>query len=190
MLDMLAMTTSYGYYDNTVDVLGLVLAIWGIVAVMMIIIYIPWVIGAWKIFEKAGEKGWKALIPIYNIVIFLQIAGLSPWWVLGTFVNPLNIFVSFYRNIKLAEKFNKGVGYGVLMAFFEPIMYLVLGFGSAEYDANATGEISGVSVSNEEYLKQREEYDKAYAKYEKEVEEYNKKIAKKEEGERSEEEDL
>lgn len=27
----------------------------------------------WKLFEKAGEEGWKALIPIYNLYILFKI---------------------------------------------------------------------------------------------------------------------
>ena len=28
----------------------------------------------WIIFTKAGESGWKCLIPIYNLIIMLRIA--------------------------------------------------------------------------------------------------------------------
>jgi hypothetical protein len=163
---------------NDAGALALVLAIYGVLAIMMLIIEIPRTIGMWRIFSKAGEKGWKALIPIYRIIVFLRIAGLSPWWVLGTFVNPVALFVTFYRNIKMAEKFNRGAGYGILMALFEPIMYLVLGFGRDEYNPNAGVGGNTIVVDHEEYRKQREEYDKAYAKYEKEVEEYNRQVAK------------
>jgi signal peptidase I len=38
--------------------------------------------GLWKIFEKAGEKGWKALIPIYNYYIWLKIIKRPWWWIL------------------------------------------------------------------------------------------------------------
>ena len=30
----------------------------------------------WLIFEKAGEAGWKSIIPIYNLYIMLEIIGL------------------------------------------------------------------------------------------------------------------
>ena len=38
--------------------------------VIALIYYILLVVAGWKIFEKAGEKGWKSLIPIYNTYIF------------------------------------------------------------------------------------------------------------------------
>jgi len=155
--------------------------------VIGLLIWVPWVIGAWKVMTKAGEAGWKALIPIYNMIIFLKMAGLSPWWVLGIFVSPLNTFVAFYMNIKLAEKFGKGAGYGVLMAFFEPIMYLVLGFGSAQYNKNAgSGDNLFGSPTpapapnpNEDYAKKMEIYNAEYAKYEENMKKYNEEMAKK-----------
>ena len=40
------------------------------------------IIACWKIFEKAGEKGWKSLIPIYNGYILFKICGIKNWfWV-------------------------------------------------------------------------------------------------------------
>lgn len=40
-----------------------------------IIFYVALVIGQWKIFEKAGEEGWKSLIPVYNAYVLWKIAG-------------------------------------------------------------------------------------------------------------------
>lgn len=61
----------------------------GMLAVFLVCLfafYILTVIAWWKIFTKAGEKGWKALIPIYNLVVAFRLAGVSPWWVLAMFV--------------------------------------------------------------------------------------------------------
>lgn len=45
-----------------------------------LIYYIFLVIAGWKIFEKAGEKGWKALIPLYNTYIYYKIVGMKNWF--------------------------------------------------------------------------------------------------------------
>ena len=42
--------------------------------------YILLVIAGWKILEKAGQPGWKALIPIYNTYILYKIVGMQEWW--------------------------------------------------------------------------------------------------------------
>lgn len=54
---------------------------------IIIVIIIATVAGLWKIFEKAGEKGWKALIPIYNYYIWLKILK-KPWWWIFIFLVP------------------------------------------------------------------------------------------------------
>ena len=35
--------------------------------------------GLWKTFAKAGKPGWGAIIPIYNAVLLLEIAGRPIW---------------------------------------------------------------------------------------------------------------
>ena len=42
--------------------------------------YILLIIACWKIFEKAGEKGWKSLIPFYNIYIMYKIVDMKNWF--------------------------------------------------------------------------------------------------------------
>ena len=44
------------------------------------IFWILTVIASWKIFEKAGEPGWKAIIPIYNLYIMYKIVGMGGWF--------------------------------------------------------------------------------------------------------------
>lgn len=43
------------------------------------------IVALWKVFEKAGEKGWKSLIPLYNLYIYCKIAWSKGWfWGLGS----------------------------------------------------------------------------------------------------------
>lgn len=48
-------------------------ALLGTILTLAIIFYILVVIADWKIFTKAGEKGWKSLIPFYNLFIFFRL---------------------------------------------------------------------------------------------------------------------
>lgn len=54
---------------------------------ILFVIIAATIAGLWKIFEKAGEKGWKALIPIYNYYIWLKIVK-RPWWWIFIFLIP------------------------------------------------------------------------------------------------------
>lgn len=43
----------------------------------VLVCLVLFIIAYWRIFEKAGEAGWKSLIPIYNVYILWKIANLS-----------------------------------------------------------------------------------------------------------------
>ena len=45
------------------------ITIFAIVAVFVICWYILNVVAYWRIFTKAGEAGWKSLIPVYNTYV-------------------------------------------------------------------------------------------------------------------------
>ena len=49
-------------------------------SIVSLIIAILTIIGLWKVFEKAGEAGWKAIIPVYNAYILFKIAEKSFWY--------------------------------------------------------------------------------------------------------------
>lgn len=91
--------------------------------------------GMWKVFEKAGQKGWKSIIPIYNYIILLRMIKKPEWWVLFLFVPIVNIVVPFIILYHLAKAFNKDVGFMFGMAFLPFIFYPILGFGTATYTA-------------------------------------------------------
>ena len=59
---------------------GIIGAMVGTIFVFALIFYILMVIANWRIFEKAGEKGWKSLIPIYNVYIMFKIVKMKTWF--------------------------------------------------------------------------------------------------------------
>lgn len=89
--------------------------------------------GVWKTFAKAGKPGWAALVPIYNVIVMLQIAGRPLWWFLLLFVPVVNFIIMLIVVIDIARNFGKGTGFGLGLFLFAPIFYPVLGFGDAEY---------------------------------------------------------
>jgi hypothetical protein len=96
------------------------------------------VAGMWKTFSKAGKPGWACLVPIYNIVVMMQIAGRPAWWTLLMFIPIVGIVVSFIVMIDIAKAFGKGVGFGLGLAFLGLIFFPILGFGSAEHQMRTT----------------------------------------------------
>ena len=104
------------------------------------VIAIIQIISMWKIFTKAGEKGWKAIIPIYNLVTLYKISGVSPWLVLLYLLSVIPVvgwlvtfILTIYAYSKLAKSFGKDIGYTLELIFLTPIFFAMLAFGSAEY---------------------------------------------------------
>jgi hypothetical protein len=96
----------------------------------------------WRIFSKAGEAGWKCLIPIYGALVMQRILGRPWWWVLWLLVPGLNIIPAIIECFDLAKVFGKGAGYGLGLLFLGPLFMMVLAFGSARYvGPNRTGPV-------------------------------------------------
>ena len=108
--------------------------------VIILAVYIIQIVAMWKLFGKAGEKGWKSIIPIYNLVILFKISGLSPWLILVYFAAIIPIIgwiapiaLTAYLCYKLAKSFGKDGGWAVGLYFLAPIFYMILAFGKSEY---------------------------------------------------------
>jgi hypothetical protein len=94
--------------------------------------------GLWKVFTKAGKPGWAAIIPIYNLIVLLQIAGKPLWWIVLFCIPIVNIVVAVMVLINVAKSFGKGAGFAIGMLFLGPIFIPILGFGSAQYIGTPT----------------------------------------------------
>jgi hypothetical protein len=93
--------------------------------------------GMWKVFVKARQPGWAAIIPIFNLYILCLMAGKPPWWIILFFIPLVNIVVAILLCIELAKYFGKGVGFALGLAILPFIFYPILGFGSATYSGPA-----------------------------------------------------
>ncbi|UKJ08953.1 DUF5684 domain-containing protein [Solitalea lacus] len=87
----------------------------------------------WKIFTKAGKPGWAALIPIYNLIVLLEIIGRPAWWVILLLIPFVNFIILIIVSIDLAKSFGKSTLFGIGLAFFTIIFGAILAFGDAAY---------------------------------------------------------
>lgn len=112
------------------------------------------VVGLWRLFEKAGEYGWKALIPGYNIYTQYKLVWDVEWFWKGAVLFGISIvlswmggifhllailfdlgvmFIWFNGNYKLAQAYGKGIEYALALVFIYPVGILLLAFGDSEY---------------------------------------------------------
>lgn len=87
----------------------------------------------WKVNQKGGKPGWAAIVPIYNEIVLLQIAGRPAWWVLLLLVPLVNIVIYFIARIDLAKNFGRGTGFGIGLVFLPMIFFPILAWGDSEY---------------------------------------------------------
>ncbi len=96
-------------------------------------IFVLIIAGMWKVFTKAGQPGWAAIVPIYNIIVLLQIGGKPVWWVLLFLIPVVNIVIAVLVGIAIAKNFGKSDAFGVGLGLLGFVFYPILGFGDAQY---------------------------------------------------------
>jgi hypothetical protein len=136
------------------------------IAVIVFLGVLSWIlsaIGRWKVFVKAGEEGWKAIIPFYSdyilyrvswkanfffIALVLRLAGgyLSNTEnnggesmflaLLSALVGIASIVLRIALDIHIADRFGKGIGFVIGLFLLEPVFMLILGFGESRYLGN------------------------------------------------------
>ena len=86
----------------------------------------------WIVLKKAGKHGWATLIPIYNEVTYLKVAGINPWWILINLIPVVGWviygIVEIVSRFTLAYSFKRGIGFGLGLVFLAIIFESVLAF--------------------------------------------------------------
>jgi hypothetical protein len=100
----------------------------------ILILVLPMMIGLYKTFAKAGQPGWAAFVPIYNIFIWMKIIGQEPIpRVIFHLIPFVNIYFGIVDWIALARCFGKDTGFAIGLIFLPFVFIPILGFGSAQY---------------------------------------------------------
>jgi signal peptidase I len=82
--------------------------------------------GVWKLFVKAGRKGWEVIIPIYNWYVIIKLTGRPVWWLLWFLIPGINVLVCIGLLIDFVKSFGKFTFRSQAAAVFLPFIYLPL----------------------------------------------------------------
>lgn len=128
--------------------------------VAFLIYWILQIVAYWSIFKKAGEPGWKSIIPIYCTYVQYKLTWkTSMFWIsflaaiianvlmqlggdslallaVGVVLEIAAAAIGFVALYKLSRSFGHGVGFAIGLIFLYPIFILILGFGSSQYIGN------------------------------------------------------
>jgi len=87
----------------------------------------------WKVFVKAGQPGWAAIIPIYNIYILTKIGGKPGYWTLLCLIPVVNYIFTIWLYNMISKSFGKDEGFTVGLVLLGIVFWPILGFGSSKY---------------------------------------------------------
>ncbi|MFC2098336.1 DUF5684 domain-containing protein [Bacteroidota bacterium] len=103
---------------------------------VMVFMIISW----WIVLKKAGQPGWAILIPVYNFLVILRVAGKPWWWVFAIllaiipFVGAILLLVVMILVFHgISKNFGKGAGFTVGLVLLSFVFVPILAFGKAEY---------------------------------------------------------
>ena len=102
--------------------------------------------GAWLTFEKADRAGWKAIIPIYNLYVMLDIGDNEWWWLLVLFVPIVQLYAQYKIFGGVAKAFGKGTGFAIGTTVLPFLFLPLLGFGDARYQGSSEGRAAAGGV--------------------------------------------
>ncbi len=146
--------------EEAVGLGAILLGMAGTIVVTELVLFVLRVIAYWRLFEKAGEPGWKSIIPIYRRFVLYKFTWKTPmFWVefvltivvivLAQMINGDNgnivlalitlalcvvlIVVGVTEDIKMAKSYGKGTAFAIGLIFLSPIFELILGLGDSKY---------------------------------------------------------
>jgi hypothetical protein len=110
----------------------------GVFVIFILMTFIA-VVGQWKLYEKCNLPGYAALIPGWNVIVFLKIMGRPAHHALLLLVPGYNIYFLFKLYVELCQSFgrNKSIDYAMVF-IFNGLYVLNLGLS---YDAVYRGPV-------------------------------------------------
>lgn len=137
--------TPYGFYNDTAAIFGIAfvvfLFIMFVLAVLVVLILIGLFVGRWMLFTKAGQAGWKAIIPFYSEYVFIVDVCKCHWILflleLLLFWNiPVLIFINTMINYNLGIKTHQSPTAFIWFTVFGVPLDSIMGLCRKSYEYN------------------------------------------------------
>lgn len=141
------------------SILGIFAGIFFVIVAVVLVLLIIIIVSTWKLFTKAGQPGWAAIVPIYNSYILVQVARLPIYYFViilvpmlvniakvtvpepvDTVINIVTFITYSYITYNVAKQFGKGIGYTIGLVFLPFIFYPMLAFGDSVYLEQASSD--------------------------------------------------
>ncbi len=104
-----------------------------VIIVLYLAIIALMIVSMWRIFEKAGKPGWASIIPIYNMIVMLEIAQKPWWWIFLMLIPYVGMIWGIWTINMMVKKFGKEEGFTIGCIFLPFVFFPILAFGEAQY---------------------------------------------------------
>lgn len=109
-----------------------------VIILYVLILVFLYIVPLWLVFSKAGKPGVAAIVPIWNIIVMLEVAKKPIWWILLILFVPIaNIIMLIITINGISKNFGKSEGFTVGLILLPFIFWPILGYGSAKYNPPA-----------------------------------------------------
>jgi hypothetical protein len=132
------------YDPNSAGALFGIAALIGAFLIPLLIVSLIVLIGQWKVYTKAGKPGWACIVPIYNLIVLLEIVGKPIWWIFLFLIPCVNIIFMIWTINLLSKSFGQSEGFTVGLLILGFIFWPILGFGNYQYLGPAAAEAGGI----------------------------------------------
>lgn len=131
-------------YNNNYNEIMQMYCSFAIIAMIIIII------SHWFIFKKAGEEGWKAIIPFYNSYTLCKIAIGNGWPFLIGLIPYVNIVFGIYIIVMMCKAFGKSTLFKIGAVFLPIIFIPILAFNDDIYIGPDGEQVDVNSTTNKD----------------------------------------
>ena len=101
-------------------------------------------VGSQRLFKLAGVDSWKSLIPVYNILKYLEIIKRPKWWVILVFIPVINLLMISVIWVEFIKRFNHNSRLDRILVIITLGLYLFY----VSYFSKKTKYVENISFSN------------------------------------------
>jgi signal peptidase I len=101
-------------------------------------------VGSQRLFKLAGVDNWKSLIPVYNILKYLEIIRRPKWWAILVFIPIINLLMISVIWVEFIKRFNHNSRLDRMLVIATLGLYLFY----VSYFSKKTKYVENISFSN------------------------------------------
>lgn len=114
-------------------------AVWIVLLIPGLVVLALTIAANWKLYEKAGEPGWAAIVPFYSSYTLYKISWGNGWFFLLAYIPFVSFVIYIITMLKLSQAFGKDGAWAVGLIFLNVIFLCIMAFSKETQYVGAGG---------------------------------------------------